>query len=156
MSACTPGRCPGSSGPIQGLLYIPCKPDCWARVSEMVPPQRVLGLLNTLDCPSGSRPGWEVSPLHGASALPLNHSHLCNGVRICSYCDWRHPKQHPNITPTTQIQDHPGGGGSGEKGHMVAFGLLHPPGETKAWIIKVTCSPSLLTTEPRNSFSPVP
>lgn len=148
------GRCPGSSGPVQGLLYLPCKPECWARVSHLR--QRVLGLLSTLDSRSGSRSGWELSPLHGERVLPLNCSHPCDSVRICCYCDWRHPEQYPNTTPTAPTQDHPGHGGTAEKGQMVALGPLHPPGETKAWIIKVTCSPSLLTTEPRNSCSPVP
>lgn len=99
---------------------------------------------------------WILPVWAGLDGRVLNPSHLCNRVRICCYCDWRHPKQHPNITPITHFQDQTGASGSGEKGHMVAFGLLHPPGETKTRIIKVACSPSWLTTEPRNSFSPLP
>lgn len=118
--------------------------------------RQVLGLLSPLDCPHVSRPGWEFSPLHGAPALLLNRSHMYKDrVRICYCYDWRHPKQHPKIAPTTHFQGHPGDGGSGEKGHA-AFGLLHPPGETKAQIRKISCPPSLLVTEPSNSPSPVP
>ena len=143
--------------PIQALLYLPCKPDCWAQASETVLRQQVLGLPNPLDSPHVRRPGWEVSPLHGASVLLLNQSHLYkDGVRICYCYDWRHPERCPKIAPTTHFQAHPGDGRSGEKGHTVAFGLLHPPGETKARIKKITCPPSLLVTEPSNSFSPVP
>lgn len=99
--------------------------------------QQVLGLPSPLDSPHVSRPGWEVSPLHGVSILLLNPSHLYKDrVRICYCYDWGHPEQCPKIAPTTNFQGHPGDGGSGEKGHKVTFGLLHPPGETKARIKK--------------------
>lgn len=41
--------------------------------------QQALGLPSPLDSPQMSRPGWKVSPLHGASVLLLNRSHLYKG-----------------------------------------------------------------------------
>lgn len=141
-------------------LFRPC---CTYLVSQIVRhklqrwsqlTQQVLGLLSPLDSSYVSRPGWEVSPLHGASLLLLNHSCLYKDRVRTYYCyDWRHPKQCPEIAPTTHFQDCSGDGGSGEKGHTMAFGFLHLPGETKAWTKKIACPPSLLTTEPSNSFS---
>lgn len=43
--------------------------------------------------------------------------------------------------------------GLGKKGHTMIFVLLHLPGETKAWMKKIACPPSLLATELSNSFS---
>lgn len=98
------------------------KPHCTYLVSQIVRHnlqrwsqimQQVLGLL---DSPYVSRPGWEVSPLHGASVLLLNHSCLYKDrVRTCYCYGWRHLKQCPEIAPTNHFQDHSGDGGSGEK-----------------------------------------
>ena len=145
-------------GPIEALLYLPSKQIVRHKLQRCSYIRwQVLGLLSPLDSPQVSRPGWEVSPLHGVSVLLLNLSHLYKDrVRICYCYGWRYRKQHSKVAPAIHLQGHSGDGGSGEKRHTVALGLLLPAGETKAQIKKITCPPSLLATEPSNSFSPVP